>query len=422
MTAALDLAPTGSGLATLVTQVHELLDLAPESAVGDAGMVIREIDRAQSRLAALRLRVLGSAESARAAAAAGASDAGSWSARLTRTEPAKAHRDMRLARELRGRSATRSALARGVITPEHAAVITRADADLPARVTPEERRTVEESLVEKAQTLNPAQLRRHAKRALAAIEPDETIVDAHEDDLLRAEEDRARAKTRLTLHDNGDGTVTGHFTIPTLAAAMLTKILHALTAPRRAALGASHAQVGHSDERRDADRARGLAFVEILTHLPQDGLTKTAATLVVHVDDAVMRGALKAAGLETDQTISSGEARRLACGAGILPAVLVGRSQPLDLGTTKRLFSEAQRIAISKHHTHCGAEGCERPFAWCELHHLIPWSRGGPTDLANAVPLCHFHHRRIHDPRYRHERGPDGIRFRELRGVPRGAP
>ncbi|HET6563697.1 MAG TPA: HNH endonuclease signature motif containing protein [Marmoricola sp.] len=77
------------------------------------------------------------------------------------------------------------------------------------------------------------------------------------------------------------------------------------------------------------------------------------------------------------------------------------------------MFSKAQWVALSAFHTTCAAEGCERPFSWCELHHLRPWSHGGPTDLANALPLCGHHHRRIHDDHYEHERTPAGqIRFR----------
>ena len=35
-----------------------------------------------------------------------------------------------------------------------------------------------------------------------------------------------------------------------------------------------------------------------------------------------------------------------------------------------------------------------------------------PADLENAVPLCAFHHRRVHDDRYTVETTPDGyLRF-----------
>ena len=91
---------------------------------------------------------------------------------------------------------------------------------------------------------------------------------------------------------------------------------------------------------------RGLAFAELLEHLPTDHLhTKSAATVVVTIDHTVLAGAMKAAHLDTDQALSAGEARRLACTAGILPAVLGTKSVALDLGRESRLFSEAQRVA-----------------------------------------------------------------------------
>ncbi|MGA8246357.1 MAG: HNH endonuclease signature motif containing protein, partial [Nocardioides sp.] len=250
--------------------------------------------------------------------------------------------------------------------------------------------------------------------ALAAAEPDPAVVDAHEDALLYDEEAAARARTRLTLHDNRDGTITGHFTVPVLQGHLLRKVVETITAPRRGRLGDSEAQAGPArGPRTDWDHARGLAFCELLEHLPTDHLhRRTAATLVVTVRDDVLRGSLAAAGLDTAESVSSGEARRMACAAGILPAVLGGASVPLDLGRLRRLFSEHQRVGLGLTHRTCAASGCERPFAWCELHHRRPWASQGRTDLADAVLLCHFHHRRIHDTGFRHAQLPDGrVRF-----------
>ena len=172
--------------------------------------------------------------------------------------------------------------------------------------------------MEKAARFSPDQLRRIARRAIEAVEPDQKIVDAHENELIRTEEQAAREKCSLTLHDNGDGTTTGHFTIPALAAAMLGKVIDAMTAPRR-----MRDQDHAADRSFDWRHRRGLAFAELLEHLPTDHLhTKTAATVVVTIDHTVLAGAMKAAHLDTDQALSAGEARRLACNAGILPAVL----------------------------------------------------------------------------------------------------
>lgn len=43
-----------------------------------------------------------------------------------------------------------------------------------------------------------------------------------------------------------------------------------------------------------------------------------------------------------------------------------------------------------------------------QIDHLDPWSRGGPTDPANAAPLCGWHNRWKHDHRYRIRRHGDG--------------
>ncbi len=260
----------------------------------------------------------------------------------------------------------------------------------------------------KAARFSPDQLRRIARRAIEAVEPDQKIVDAHENELIRTEEQAAREKCSLTLHDNGDGTTTGHFTIPALAAAMLGKIIDAMSAPRR-----MREQEAGEDRSFDWRHRRGLAFAELLEHLPTDHLhNKTAATVVVTIDHTVLAGAMKAAHLDTDQALSAGEARRLACNAGILPAVLGTKSVALDLGRESRLFSEAQRVAKGLEHNTCAATGCERPYAWCELHHRQPWAQGGRTDLADAIPLCPQHHHWIHDTGYNHQPMPDGsIRF-----------
>ena len=139
-------------------------------------------------------------------------------------------------------------------------------------------------------------------------------------------------------------------------------------------------------------------------------------TLLVHLDHRRLLDGLASARLDTGTRISVGEARRLACDAGTLPAVLGGRSVPLDLGRERRLHSTAQRRALSVLHDTCAAEGCERPFAWCDIHHPHAWSRGGATDLGNALPLCGWHDRRAHDARYDLTRLASGeVRYRRRR-------
>ena len=358
----------------------------------------------------MKLRLLAMADRSGTARASGAASTAAWASALTHQDSDDSHRQVSLASHLDDMCATtRTALGEGRISARHAEVIADAQRRLPASLDADKRLCVERGLVDKAEAMPPRRLRVVARRALEAVERDAPVVDAHEDALLREDEKTAYDKTRLSLHDNGDGTVSGRFTVPELHGQLLRKILESMTAPRRGRLGASQVQAGAQRIRIEWDHARGLAFCELVEHLPTDRLHgKVAATLVVQLDKRVLDGVLRAAGLDTGGRISAGEARRLACGAGLLPAVLGGASHVLDLGWSKRLFSEAQRVACGLTYATCAADGCERPFAWCEMHHRRPWSAGGPTNLADAVPLCWFHHRRIHDPALEHRYRPDG--------------
>jgi hypothetical protein len=119
--------------------------------------------------------------------------------------------------------------------------------------------------------------------------------------------------------------------------------------------------------------------------------------------------------LASDQ-ITAAQARRLACTAKILPAVLGGHGLPLDLGRARRLFTPAQRKALLVRDRTCRAEGCDVPGTWCDAHHVDPWHAGGRTDLGNGVLLCHHHHHRVHDTGYRTDCLPNGdLRFHRRR-------
>jgi hypothetical protein len=122
---------------------------------------------------------------------------------------------------------------------------------------------------------------------------------------------------------------------------------------------------------------------------------------VVTVPLSTLVTGLGSAQLDTGAVISPSEARRLACRAGILPAVLDGQSQILDLGRTKRFHNKAQRVAMAARDRGCTAEGCDWPPGPCHAHHDdVPWSRGGATTLADGRLLCPRHHARAHDPAY----------------------
>jgi hypothetical protein len=80
----------------------------------------------------------------------------------------------------------------------------------------------------------------------------------------------------------------------------------------------------------------GQGFVELVEHLPTDGHPDhNGIGLLVRIDHDKLTGQLSSAGvlpggadLDAGTRISARDARRLACNAGIIPAVLGGKSQP----------------------------------------------------------------------------------------------
>ena len=60
---------------------------------------------------------------------------------------------------------------------------------------------------------------------------------------------------------------------------------------------------------------------------------------------------------------------------------------------TRRLFSENQRLAILARDRGCTFPACDRPAAWSQILHILPWGDGGPTTIDNAALICGHHHR-----------------------------
>jgi hypothetical protein len=84
------------------------------------------------------------------------------------------------------------------------------------------------------------------------------------------------------------------------------------------------------------------------------------------------------------------------CDAGIIPIVLGGRGQPLDVGRAQRDFTTAMRRGITARDRGCVFGGCDRPAARCQAHHMDHWTDGGHTRLDLGALLCLPHHRQVH--------------------------
>ena len=89
--------------------------------------------------------------------------------------------------------------------------------------------------------------------------------------------------------------------------------------------------------------------------------------------------------------------RRLCCEADVVPIVLGGTGEVLDVGRQCRVATRAQRRALRAMHRTCAHPQCTMPFDACRIHHVTYWFHGGTSDLANLVPLCETHHHLVHE-------------------------
>jgi hypothetical protein len=369
---------------------------------------LRSVDRLIARLEGLRLDLL--AASSDVAADAGARSAGVWLALESRRGAAVGSRDQGDADALARRPAVLTALRDGVVNAAQAGIIVRALDALPRDMEPELVAKAESQLLADAGHFAPPELRVLGRRVFEVVAP--AAAEAREGALLSAEERKARAQTRVTFRPRGDGVTDVWARVPDHVADRLRAYLDSYTSPRRRHLGGAHDEVREMP----LPRRRGEAFCALLEHVPAAALPRHGGTptwVVVTLDLHTLVSGLGSAGVSTGGRISAAEARRLACGAGILPVVLGGKSEVLDLGRSRRLFSPSQRKALDIRDRTCRAEGCDIPAAWCEAHHAAkPWSRGGRTDVKDGVLLCPFHHHRAHDAGWRADRMGDGrVRF-----------
>jgi hypothetical protein len=108
-------------------------------------------------------------------------------------------------------------------------------------------------------------------------------------------------------------------------------------------------------------------------------------------------------------TMSAAEARIHACDCMLIPTVLGGTSEPLDLGRLRRLVPPGIRRALYLRDRGCAFPGCHRPPRHCQGHHIRHWADGGPTELGNMVLMCAHHHRLLHRSGWQVRIAPDGL-------------
>jgi hypothetical protein len=269
-----------------------------------------------------------------------------------------------------------------------------------------------------ADTSPAAELLRECERLLARValvSLDELRREARSardrlDDAGIARREKERRDNRyLKRWIRDDGMYAGSFLLDPEGGQRLFSALDSFVAPRRG--------VRFVDAAAQADAAAILADPRTNDQLLADALVDMVQ-LAVDADPSTLFGAHRPAVrvVVTEQTLAGIGAEagghgflegdlqpvsretidRFICDTGHVKITFDRNHQIIDLGRTQRLFSSAQRLAISVRDGGCLMPGCTRPPSGCEAHHIIEWKHGGRTDARDGVLLCRHHHMLLH--------------------------
>ena len=323
-----------------------------------------------------------------------------------------------------------AALRDGILSADHVDVIAKTLSDLPLHVPDTDRETAEQTLVDAAHSMDARTLTKVGHRIRAWL---------HQDGTPPHDREPAEPVNELHLHTRRNGRLALRGELDPEASALFTTMLSPLAKPRPSN--------DTGPDPRSAVERQGDALVEILHlaadsgHLPTEagekphllvtvplhllrvstGTTPLLDTTTSHPaferppqragadtptrrpGDAALDGPAQHGRRPTGHAILDGvgpidaaSARRIACDAKVIPAVLGSRSEPLDLGRATYTVPTALRRALILRDRGCAFPGCDRTHRQCHGHHVQHWADDGPTQLNNLVLLCGRHHRLIH--------------------------
>jgi hypothetical protein len=318
-----------------------------------------------------------------------------WLRSVAKVTGTAAGREVRTSVKLRELPAVVDAIVDGQITPQHGRVLTR----LVGRIDAQALLTSQPELIEVARRCDPDQLAFYVRHLIATwCEP---VIDF--------EEESAEQARFFTMVNKRNGRWRGTFDVPDADAEIILTVLEPLS--RRD---------GDADKRTAAQR-RVDAVIDVfglaLRHgdLPDAGGSRPVLTYVIPgawalqlpspADRAVGGDPTAAFRIDLDQhpgaecgtAAWTGPATRrhietLLCDSRVQRVVLDDSGQVVSLTTANDQITPAQRRAVAARDRCCTAKGCNKPPAFCDVHHL--WSRadGGPTEIGNLVLLCRRHH------------------------------
>lgn len=271
--------------------------------------------------------------------------------------------------------ATAAAVAEGALSGEHVSAVAEVMRELPPEA--------EQPVVEYARQHEPSAVRSFGK---------ELAYRLFQQDPPPGEAEPAERGNRLRMAWKGDWLEISA-RLDRVTGAKLEALVDPLAKPRPAT------REEGPDPRTRAER-EGDALADLVDlvlrsdRLPEHGGEPVTLTLTMSYRDLAEQTGF--ARLDGRERVPASLVRRLACNAGVIPVVLGGRSESMDIGRKTRTFPAAIRRLLVARDRGCSFPGCDRPPKHCDAHHVRFWSQGGETSVHNAALLCRHHHTLIH--------------------------
>ncbi len=383
-----------------VSECREVIDAATSSLAGIAevlwqassgelGPMFRELDELSRAVEAARVAVLAEAiERGETTATLARAHTGwliEWAPSLRAGGAGQLLKVTQAARQER-HTQLRQALLCGRVPVRNAAVCLEEMDRLRHRLTPEAVPTVWDALLTLAEHGGPGAIRRLRPALLARYGLDGEL-----------DRDQDRAATLRALSQpmgGGDGLFDYALRLDPEAKTVLEAALGPLSTPR---------PTDGVPDLRPACARRADALIELIRRAvsaPESVPTTAKATLFVTIDWDHLAGQVRAGtttgSADAATLLAPATVRKLACDAGIIPAILGTDGEVLDLGREWRWFTPAQTRALWLRDGACTIPGCGMPAQWCDAHHLWHFADGGPTNLDHAALLCGYHHTWVH--------------------------
>ncbi len=260
-----------------------------------------------------------------------------------------------IAHQLEKPPKTEAAFATGTLGYQHVAVIAQAARHVGAAAVRQE----ETNLLHAAQTMDPGQFTTVAKNFEHRVDAEGALLEAN----------RAHARRYLHLGEPQDGMVRIDGLLDAEGGATVRTALQAFMKPVK------DDERGHGQRQHDAlielCRQRAGGKRDSAGPRPQLIIRASLDTL------AGIPGA-PAGELEGGGTVPAATVQRYACDSAIIR--LTGRGElEHELSHATRTVPPSTRRALEARDQHCVFPGCTRPLSWCDVHHLVWWTKGGPT-------------------------------------------